>query len=138
MNQQSHLILHKKHNNLIFINKMKTSALKTIIKEAVKEAIQEELKEILLEAVKTPKVITQPTYTAPVTENKEPIVRQTPTMTADAKRAAYENILGDTAAAFNTNNVPQGFKPQAGYDSSNGTLPAGEVDMSMIAGLMKK
>ena len=37
---------------------MKTSALKTIIKEAVKEAIQEELKEILLEAVKTPKVIT--------------------------------------------------------------------------------
>ena len=41
---------------------MKTSALKTIIKEAVREAIQEELKEILLEAVKTPKVITQPTY----------------------------------------------------------------------------
>ena len=62
---------------------MKTSALKTIIKEAVKEAIQEELKEILLEAVKTPKVITQ-----------------------------------------------------AGMDVANGTLPAGEVDMSQIAGLM--
>ena len=137
MNQQSHVILHKKHNNLIFINKMKTSALKTIIKEAVKEAIQEELKEILLEAVKTPKVITQPTYTAPVTENKEPIVRQTPTMTADAKRAAYENILGDTAASFNSSNA-QTFRPQAGMDVANGTLPPGEVDLSQIAGLMNK
>tara|TARA_R100001443_G_scaffold109212_1_gene120407 strand:+ start:306 stop:656 length:351 start_codon:yes stop_codon:yes gene_type:complete len=116
---------------------MKTSALKSIIKEAVKEAIQEELKEILLEAVKTPKVITQPTYTAPVTENKEPIIRQTPTMTADAKRAAYENILGDTAASFNSSNA-QTFRPQAGMDVANGTLPPGEVDLSQIAGLMNK
>ena len=37
---------------------MKSSQLKTLIKESVKEAIQEELKEILLEAVKTPKVTT--------------------------------------------------------------------------------
>ena len=37
---------------------MKTSALKSIIKEAVREAIQEELKDILLEAVKTPKITT--------------------------------------------------------------------------------
>ena len=113
---------------------MKTSALKTIIKEAVREAIQEELKEILLEAVKTPKVITQPTHTAPVMESKAPVVPQTPTMTAEAKRAAYENILGDTAA-FNTNSVQQ-FQPQAGMDVANGTLPPGEVDMSQIAGLM--
>ena len=38
---------------------MKSSTLKSLIKEAVKEAIQEELKDILLEAIKTPKVITQ-------------------------------------------------------------------------------
>ena len=38
---------------------MKTSALKSVIKEAVREAIQEELKDIILEAVRTPKVITQ-------------------------------------------------------------------------------
>jgi hypothetical protein len=114
---------------------MKTSALKTIIKEAVREAIQEELKEILLEAVKTPKVITQPTYTSPVMESQAPIIPQTPTMTADAKRAAYENILGDTASAFTSNNA-QSFKPQVGMDTANGTLPAGEVDMSQIAGLM--
>jgi len=113
---------------------MKTSALKTIIKEAVREAIQEELKEILLEAVKTPKVITQPTYTAPVMESRTPTAPQTPSMTAESKRAAYENILGDTQS-FNTNNVQQ-FQPQAGMDVANGTLPAGEVDMSQIAGLM--
>ena len=113
---------------------MKTSALKTIIKEAVREAIQEELKEILLEAVKTPKVITQPTYTAPVMESQAPVIPQTPTMTAEAKRSAYENILGDTKS-FNTNSVQQ-FQPQAGMDVANGTLPAGEVDMSQIAGLM--
>ena len=113
---------------------MKTSALKTIIKEAVREAIQEELKEILLEAVKTPKVITQPTYTAPVMESQVPVMPQTPTMTAEAKRSAYSNILDDTAS-FNTNSVQQ-FQPQAGMDVANGTLPPGEVDMSQIAGLM--
>ena len=115
---------------------MKASSLKTIIKEAVKEAIQEELKEILLEAIKTPKVVTQPTYPTPVMENQIPSPPQTPTMTAEAKRSAYESILDDTAA-FNTNSVQQ-FQPQAGMDTANGTLPAGEVDMSQIAGLMGK
>ncbi len=98
------------------------------------DLVQEELKEILLEAVKTPKVITQPTYTAPVMESQAPVMPQTPSMTAESKRAAYENILGDTAA-FNTNSVQQ-FQPQAGMDVANGTLPAGEVDMSQIASLM--
>ena len=116
---------------------MKTSALKTIIKEAVKEAIQEELKEILLEAVKTPKVITQPTYTPPIVESTTPKAPQTPTMTAEAKRAAYENILGDTAASFNSSNA-QAFVPQAGMDTANGTLPPGEVDMSQITSLMSR
>tara|TARA_R110002167_G_scaffold140106_1_gene327820 strand:+ start:456 stop:635 length:180 start_codon:yes stop_codon:yes gene_type:complete len=58
-------------------------------------------------------------------------------MTAEAKRAAYGNILGDTAAAFNSSNA-QSFQPQAGMDVANGTLPPGEVDMSQIAGLMSK
>ena len=66
-----------------------------------------------------------------------PPAPQTPTMTAEAKRAAYENILGDTASTFTSNNV-QTFQPQVGMDVSNGTLPAGEVDMSQIAGLMGK
>mgnify|MGYP003679296847 FL=1 len=114
---------------------MKSSELKNLIKEAVKEAIQEELKEILLEAVKAPKVITHSTIPQQVVEVTEP---NSPVMSATDKRAAYQNILGDTAAKFNTKNVPQGFQPQAGFDTANGTLPQGEVDMSQIAGLMKK
>ena len=113
---------------------MKTSALKTIIKEAVKEAIQEELKEILLEAVKTPKVITQPTYTAPVMENKAPIMPQTPTMNAEDKREAYKNILGDTAQLLISNNV-QTFPTTIKYGCCKWyfTPSPGEVDMTQIS-----
>ena len=114
---------------------MKSSELKKIIKEAVREAIQEELKDILLEAVKTPKVSPQQITSTPVVEHKAP---QKPVMSASEKRQAYQNILGDTAAAFTTNNVPQSFSPQPNFDSANGTLPSGEVDMSQIAGLMGK
>ena len=113
---------------------MKTSALKTIIKEAVREAIQEELKDILLEAVKTPKVITQ-VPVAPVVENFTPSTPTQPVMSAEDKRTAYKNILGDTHASLNTNNV-QSFQPQTDMDVANGTLPSGEVDMSQIMGLM--
>ena len=115
---------------------MKTSALKSVIKEAVREAIQEELKDIILEAVRTPKVITQ----SPIVENISPTIPpipQTPTMSSADKRSAYENILGDTAATFTSNNG-QSFQPQAGMDVANGTLPPGEVDMNQIMGLMSK
>ena len=115
---------------------MKLQALKKIVKEAVKEAIQEELKDILLEAVRAPK-ITNTATPSPVMEQatvKKPL---TPTMTAEAKRAAYKNVLGDTVATFTSNNA-QTFVPQAGMDVANGTLPAGEVDLSQIAGLMSK
>ena len=56
-------------------------------------------------------------------------------MSSEEKRSAYENILGDTAASF-TSNQAQSFQPQAGMDVANGTLPTGEVDMSQIMGLM--
>ena len=116
---------------------MKSSQLKVIIKEAVREAIQEELKDILLEAVKTPKVITQSIPT--VTENfAPPLPPPQSQMSPEEKRNAYKNILGETGAQFTSANVPQSFTPKPGFDTSNGTLPAGEVDMSMIAGLMKK
>ena len=116
---------------------MKSSALKSLIKEAVREAIQEELKDILLEAIKTPKVITQ-LPSAPLTENILPQQPpHTPTMTVEDKRLAYENILGDTASTFSSNQG-QSFQPQQGMDVANGTLPAGEVDMSQIMGLMSK
>lgn len=116
---------------------MKSTELKKMIKDAVKEAIQEELKDILLEAVRAPKgsvavmqesVKPEPPYSGVPTQ---------PSMTAEQKRNLYEQALGETTMNFNSSNV-QSFQPQAGYDAANGTLPTGEVDMSMIAGLMNK
>ena len=114
---------------------MKKSKLRKIIKESVKEAIQEELKEILLEAVKTPKVTTIASPPQqPVVEQQVP---QQPVMSAEEKRAAYSNILGDMSGQFTTAQVQPKFNPKGG-DSINGSLPPGEVDMSQIAGLLKK
>jgi len=116
---------------------MKSTELKKMIKDAVKEAIQEELKDILLEAVRAPKgsvavmqesVKPEPPYSGVPTQ---------PSMTAEQKRSLYEQALGETSLSFNSSNA-QTFRPQAGYDAANGTLPPGEVDMGMIAGLMNK
>lgn len=109
---------------------MKSTELKKMIKEAVREAVQEELKEILLEAVRAPKA-------SSVDVVKESVQPQTPSMTAEQKRAAYQNILGDMGNSFNTSNVPQRFNPSGG-DSINGSLPPGELDMSQIASLIGK
>ena len=114
---------------------MKLTELKKVLKETVREVIQEELKDILLEAVKTPKVVTQ----TPVMESFNPSVPTpsptTPVMSSQEKRDAYKNILGETAASFNTNNV-QTFRPNPGMDVANGTLPEGNVGMDQIMNLM--
>ena len=105
---------------------MKINELKKLVKSAVKEAIQEELKEILLEAVRAPKQT--------VVENIQPQkVVEGPVMSSKEKRAAYQNILGDTAAAFTTNNVPQSFSPQPNFDSANGVNPEG-TSQTLICG----
>ena len=115
---------------------MKSSELKNLIKSAVREAIQEELKDILLEAVKAPKVatITSTPIAAPVVEHQSV---QQPVMSAEEKRTAYSNILGDMGGQFTTAQVQPRFNPQGG-DSINGSLPPGEVDMSQISGLLSK
>ena len=114
---------------------MKLTELKKVLKETVREVIQEELKDILLEAVKTPKVLTQ----TPVMESFNPSVPTpsptTPVMSSQEKRDAYKNILGETAASFNTNNI-QTFRPNPGMDVANGTLPEGNVGMDQIMNLM--
>jgi hypothetical protein len=112
---------------------MKSSELKKLIKESVREAIQEELKDILLEAVKTPRVTT----IAETGQVLETVNKQQPTMTAEQKRSAYQNILGDMSGQFTSAQVQPKFNPVGG-DSVNGSLPPGEVDMSQIAGLMGK
>ena len=123
---------------------MKTEALKRIIKEAVKEAIQEELKEVLLEAVKAPKtVVTQPIQES-ITSTTHAPVTQTPKHSLVEQRQKYMDILGETGLKMNSGDA-QGFgnkpfNPQGQGDttSPSGALPAGEVDMSQIMGLMTK
>ena len=116
---------------------MKSTELKKMIKDAVKEAIQEELKDILLEAVRAPKGSVAVVQESITPEPPTTGVPTQPSMTAEQKRSLYEQALGETTMNFNSSNV-QSFRPQAGYDAANGTLPPGEVDMSMIAGLMNK
>jgi len=117
---------------------MKLTELKKVLKETVREVIQEELKDILLEAVKSPKVITQ----TPVMESFNPSVSTspptppaTPVMSSQDKREAYQNILGETSAGFTSNNA-QTFQPNPSMDMTNGSLPPGNVGMDQIMNLM--
>ena len=117
---------------------MKINALKKILKEVVRDVIQEELKDILLEAVKTPKVISQPQQV--VKENIEiptsPKQPQQPTMSQRDRFDAYSNILGQTGNEMFTSNQDRNFIPKAGMDPANGQLPEGNVSMEQITGLM--
>ena len=125
---------------------MKPSELKSFIKEAVREAIQEELKEILLEAVRAPKA---PIIETPVGVGGYGVTNTTPApqKSSAEKRAMMESIMGDMrrgqdtlsfnsidarGAAMNqtTMQVPSGAMP-------GGDLPAGNVGLDMIMGLMK-
>jgi len=101
----------------------KSQAFKTLIKEAVREVIQEELREVLLEAVRAPKQSTP-----------QPISQPTPTLTTEDRREKYRNILGETAQQFTTQHVP--FNPQGTMPGSD--LPAGELNMDQIMGLMNR
>lgn len=112
---------------------MKQNALKLLIKQAVREAIQEELKDILLEAVRSPKQT--------VVESIQPQkVIDGPSMSSNERRAAYQNILGDMQASFNSQHVEQPLQMQGSMDttSPNGKLPEGSVSMDQIMNLMGK
>ena len=109
---------------------MKQSGFKKLIKEAVREVIQEELKDVLLEAVRSPKQT--------VVESVQPLppVVEGPSMSSKERRAAYENIMGDMTAAFNTQHVPKPFNPQG--TMPGGDLPKGDLGMDQIMGLLSK
>ena len=114
---------------------MKTDALKNLIKEAVREAIQEELKDILLEAVRAPKTVVtetvRDTYAQPHLEKPKQL-------TAAERQAMFGGILGEmqTGGAA-TSQYAGNFNP-APVDTINGSLPAGEVGLDQIMGLMNK
>ena len=123
---------------------MKTEALKRIIKEAVREAIQEELKEVLLEAVKAPKTVVRQPIQESITSTTPAPVTQTPKKSLKEQRQSYLDIIGETGLNMKSGDA-QGFgnrpfNPQGVGDttSANGQLPAGEVNMDQIMGLMTK
>jgi hypothetical protein len=114
---------------------MKPSEFKKIIKEAMKEAIQEELKEILLEAVRAPKTVVNETVRDTYAQ---PHLEQPKKLTAAERQAMFGGILGEMQNnGAVTSQYANEFKPQS-VDTINGALPAGEVGLDMIMGLMNK
>jgi hypothetical protein len=118
---------------------MKLSELKSVVKEAVREAIQEELKDILLEAIKTPKtVVTEHATYQPITSpiNVPGPMNPMAQKSREELRDSYRNILGETAASFNSSNFAQPLQITT-MDTANGSLPTGEVGMDLINSLMQ-
>jgi len=128
---------------------MKPSELKSFIKEAVREAIQEELKDILLEAVRAPKLPIQEIYQmSPVTSNTD--TTQTPLKPTAERKAMMESIMGDMrrgqdTLSFNSadargagiNQTTLQIAPGMNTSGEGSSLPAGNVGLDMIMGLMK-
>lgn len=108
---------------------IKSSQLKSLIKEAVREAIQEEIKDILLEAVKSPQVV-QPSPQIQI-ENTQP---STPTMSPEARRAMYSQMINGSQPI--TSQQVSSFNVSGPVDTINGQLPAGEVGMDQIQNLL--
>lgn len=112
---------------------MKTDFLKKLIKEAVREAIQEEIKDILLEAVRSPKMV--------VNENANPIPYTTKpsTINHDLKRN-LRNMIGsefDTTVTANSLHATTTYAPPPVSTTGEGSsLPGGEVSLDQIMGLM--
>jgi len=121
---------------------MKISQLKNVIKEAVKEAIQEEMKDILLEAVRSTKqTVYEHKINTPTMNVASPIsTSPASTKTREELRESYRNILGETAASFNSSMVGKPLQLNGTMDtaSPNGKLPDGEVSMDQIMGLMNR
>ena len=129
---------------------MKPSELKSFIKEAVREAIQEELKDILLEAVRAPKLPIQEIYQiSPVTSNTD--TTQTPLKPTAERKAMMESIMGDMrrgqdTLSFNSadargagiNQTTLQVAPGMNTSGEGSSLPAGNVGLDMIMGLMGK
>ena len=127
---------------------MKAQDFKKIIKEAVREAIQEELKDILLEAVRTPKSPIQEAYQIhPVTVNTT--TTSVPQKSSTEKRAMMESIMGDmrkgqdtlsfnSADAMGMNQTTLQVAPGMNTAGEGSSLPAGNVGLDMIMGLMNK
>ena len=97
------------------------------------------MREILIEAVKSPKM--------PIGASGHGVVAETRTTTgtvSEASRAAYRSMLGDMfnpngAATFTTAQTTPAYTPPPISTTGEGSaLPAGEVNLDQIMGLMNK
>jgi len=121
---------------------MKLNELRKIIREEVKAAIQEELKDILLEAVKSPKSVISTTE-LPQIQSGTPWTPPTgPTSNLQEQKEARTAIMnkmmqGGGNMNLNSSDVNT-FRPTGGDTTSEGSsLPAGNVGLDQIMGLMK-
>ena len=120
---------------------MKALDFKKMIKEAVREVFQEEMREILLEAVRSPKIPVGAGGYGTVTETKT-----TPGTVSEASRKAFRDMMGGNFSAtgedtfsFNTSNMQPAYTPPPISTTGEGSaLPAGEVNLDQIMGLMSK
>jgi hypothetical protein len=115
---------------------MKTSELKSMLKEAVREAIQEELRDILLEAVKSPKTVVheslRDTYAQPHIEKPK-------SLTSEERRNMFSGIIGEMQTGGVANTAYAGTMQITGpVDTINGSLPEGQLGLDQIMNLMKK
>ena len=121
---------------------MKLNELRKIIREEVKAAIQEELKDILLEAVKSPKSVIS-TPETPQIQSGAPWVPPTgPTSNLqeqkDARMAIMSKMMGGNGNMNLNSSDVNTFRPTGGDTTSEGSsLPAGNVGLDQIMGLMK-
>lgn len=122
---------------------MKASDFKKMIKEAVREVFQEEMREILIEAVRSPKVPIGTGGYGSVTDTK---ATAGTTTLSEASRQAFREMMGGNfspnkqdAFTFNTNNIQTAYTPPPVSTTGEGSaLPAGEVNLDQIMGLMNK
>jgi len=121
---------------------MKLNELRKIIREEVKAAIQEELKDILLEAVKSPKSVIS-TIEPPQIQTGSPYVPPSGPTTnlqeqKDARTAIMNKMMTGNGNMNLTSNDVNTFRPTGGNTASEGSsLPAGNVGLDQIMGLMK-
>lgn len=112
---------------------MKLTELRKIIREEVREAIQDELKEILLEAVKSPKAVVSEGITPQVVTSK-------PQPNPDAQKAFRQQIMSEMMNGMGNVNLTTNdvgtFNPQGAMPG--GDLPAGNVGLDQIMGLMNR
>ena len=121
---------------------MKLTELRKIIREEVREAIQDELKDILLEAVRSPKTVVTETAIPQTTpqslpENDRSKLRENMMGVLDGMRPGQDTLSFNSTDARNMGGNLQ-VQPGMNTSGEGSQLPAGNVGLDQIMGLMNK